>query len=163
MRKKDSNFGEKHSTGVKKKSVGKKQKIVTISKLQETLWKLCREIIRKTQPNECYTCRRGGLEGSNWHTGHGPLPKTVLNIENKYHLSVLRSQCYDCNINKGGMGAEFLERWKEENEMTDQEYKEWKLEATKSSLGGVDTRIFLEKKIEEYKELLNGISTNDLG
>lgn len=151
-----SRSGVWRATGTKKKSAGKKQVKPSISKLQEKLWTLCREIVRKQQPNVCYTCGRNGLEGSNWHTGHGPLPKTVLNIENKYHLSVLRSQCYDCNINKGGMGAEFLERWKEENGMDDKEYKSWKLQATTTNLSGVDTRMFLEGKIEEYKKILNG-------
>lgn len=37
-------------------------------------------------------------------------PKASLGAFLKYDLRVLRPQCYNCNINKGGMGADFYKR-----------------------------------------------------
>lgn len=81
-------------------------KKLTISKLQKKLWDECRRIIRARYGNTCFTCFKGGLEGSNWHTGHG-YPKGSLGAAMKYDLRILRPQCYNCNINLGGMGAVF--------------------------------------------------------
>ena len=79
-----------------------------ISKLQRKIWELCKQIIRKKYGNTCYTCGKTGLDGSNWHTGH-MLPKSALGAYLKYDLRVLRPQCYNCNINQGGRGADFIE------------------------------------------------------
>lgn len=80
-----------------------------ISKIQKKLWELCKEIIRKRYGNICYTCGKQNLEGSDWHTGH-LIPKAALGAYLKYDLRVLRPQCYHCNINLGGNGAEFLRK-----------------------------------------------------
>lgn len=76
---------------------------------KKKLWKLCKEIVRKKYGNVCYTCDRGNLVGSNWHTGH-MIPKSVCGAYLKYDIRNLRPQCYHCNINLGGNGAEFLRR-----------------------------------------------------
>ncbi len=86
----------------------------SISKIQRKLWQLCKEIIRKQHGNACYTCGASGLTGSNWHTGH-MWPKASLGAWLKYDLRVLRPQCYNCNINRGGMGADFWVRMVREN------------------------------------------------
>lgn len=78
-----------------------------VSVLGRKLWKLCREIIRKKYPNECYTCGTKNLEGRNLHTGH-MLPKASVGANLKYDLRLLRPQCSNCNIWGGGRGAEFL-------------------------------------------------------
>jgi hypothetical protein len=49
------------------------------------------------------------LTGSVWHTGH-LWAKASLGAYLKYDLRVLRPQCYHCNINLGGLGAEFYRR-----------------------------------------------------
>ncbi len=90
-------------TPLKKKS---KQKISTI---QNKIWKHCKEITRKKYGNTCYTCSTPGLQGLNWHTGH-LWSKASLGAYLKYDLRVLRPQCYNCNINRGGMGADFYKR-----------------------------------------------------
>lgn len=79
-----------------------------ISKIQVKLWDECKRIIRARYPNVCYTCSKSNLEGSNWHTGH-LIAKASLGAYLKYDLRVLRPQCYNCNINLGGMGAVFVE------------------------------------------------------
>ena len=82
-------------------------------KLEDKLWKLCREIIRSKYGNICYTCGRTDLEGSNWHTGH-MWAKASLSNHLKYDLRILRPQCYHCNINLGGIGAVFFEKMQKE-------------------------------------------------
>ena|ERR1700728_87282 len=87
-------------TKLKKKSKAK------ISTIQNKLWQLCKAITRLKYPNVCYTCSAMGLSGSNFQTGHVPWPKASLGAYLKYDLRTLRVQCYNCNINQGGMGAE---------------------------------------------------------
>lgn len=91
-----------------KKSRLKKTSKQPISKIQRELWEHCKRIIRKKYGNTCYTCFRTGLEGSNWHTGH-LFAKASISAYLKYDLRVLRPQCYFCNINCGGRGADFIE------------------------------------------------------
>lgn len=92
----------------------KKSSKQPISKIQRLLWEECKRIIRRDYPNVCYTCGRTGLEGSNWHTGH-MWAKASLGANLKYDLRVLRPQCYFCNVNCGGRGAEFYAKMLREN------------------------------------------------
>ncbi|MFA6314954.1 MAG: recombination protein NinG [Candidatus Paceibacterota bacterium] len=87
----------------------KKQSKQPISRLQRKIWSLCKLIIRKKYPHECYTCGAKNLSGSNLHTGH-MWAKASLGAFLKYDLRVLRPQCYNCNINRGGMGADFYKK-----------------------------------------------------
>jgi len=91
-----------------KKTKLKKVSKQPISKIQRQIWVECKRIIRSKYRNTCYTCGRKGLEGSNWHTGH-MLAKVSLSAYLKYDLRILRPQCYFCNINCGGRGAEFID------------------------------------------------------
>lgn len=84
-----------------------------ISKLQKLIWNECKRITRATYGNSCYTCPKKGLKGSDWHTGH-MWPKAALGAYLKYDLRILRPQCYHCNINLGGCGADFIERMSKE-------------------------------------------------
>ena len=93
---------------VMKRGKLRKQSKQKISVIQRKLWELCKLIIRLKYGSRCYTCSRMGLSGSNWHTGH-MLPKASLGAFLKYDLRVLRPQCYNCNINQGGRGADFIE------------------------------------------------------
>lgn len=97
----------------------------SISQLQREIWVLCREITRKRYKNTCYTCNRMGLIGGNWQTGH-MLAKSTCGAYLKYDLRILRPQCYFCNINCGGRGADFIEimRKIEGNEYVDQILKD---------------------------------------
>lgn len=98
---------------LKKITLRKKSK-QKISVIQRLLWNECKRIIRKKYGNICYTCGRTNLNGSNWQTGH-LWSKASLSAYLKYDLRVLRPQCYNCNINRGGMGADFyLKMWETE-------------------------------------------------
>lgn len=129
-------------TPLKKKS---KQKISTI---QNKLWDLCKEIIRKRYKNLCYTCTAVDLQGSNWHTGH-LWSKASLGAYMKYDLRVLRPQCYNCNINRGGMGADFYKRMLEEIGPEAMEKLQKDRQVT------VNAYDHYLKLIEEYKKILN--------
>lgn len=90
-----------------------------IRKIQDELWKLCRELCQRRDENKygevfCYTCFAGPLTGSNKQLGHGPWPKSTLGAFLKYDLRVLHWQDARCNLFMGGMGAEFYKRLKKE-------------------------------------------------
>lgn len=130
-----------------KRGTLKKKSKQLISKIQRTLWQLCKEIIRKIHGPTCYTCGRTGLIGSNWHTGH-LWPKAALGAYLKYDLRVLRSQCYNCNINLGGNGAVFYSKMLQEIGPE----KMAELEADKQkSVKAYDHYV---KLIEDYQNLL---------
>lgn len=96
------------SSKMKRTPLRKKSKL-PISLIQRKIWLECKRIIRKRWGNTCYTCGQTTLTGSNWHTGH-LWSKASLGAYLKYDLRVLRPQCYNCNINRGGMGADFYSR-----------------------------------------------------
>lgn len=98
---------------IMKRSSLKKKSKQKISIIQRKLWELCKKIIRKKYPNECYTCRAKSLSGSNWQTGH-MWSKASLGASLKYDLRVLRPQCMTCNLWQGGRGADFYSRMLEE-------------------------------------------------
>ena len=105
-------FKRKIGKPMKRSKLRKKSK-QKISTIQNKIWEHCKRITRKTYGNTCYTCGSKGLIGVNWQTGH-LWAKASLGAYLKYDLRVLRPQCYDCNINKGGMGADFwLKMWEE--------------------------------------------------
>jgi len=80
-----------------------------ISVLDRKLKELCKQIIRKKYPHDCYTCDQKNLKGVNLQTGH-MIPKGSLGSYLRWDLRVLRPQCFDCNLNKGGQGAEFMRK-----------------------------------------------------
>lgn len=79
----------------------------TLASLEKELWGLCKKITRKVY-RDCFTCSQKNLQGMNCQTGHY-FPKGALSAALKYDLRVLRLQCFQCNINHGGMGGVFRE------------------------------------------------------
>lgn len=130
---------------MRKTAIRKKSK-QPISLIQRKIWELCKQIIRKRYGNVCYTCSRTGLEGSNWHTGH-MLAKASLGANLKYDLRLLRPQCYNCNINQGGRGADFIENMRR---IEGNEYVDRILEDRKLIVKAYDFYIQL---LETYKKL----------
>jgi hypothetical protein len=84
-----------------------------LRKQQEKLWKLCKQITLNKYGNTCYTCDRNNLEGSNCQLGHC-IPSGACGAFLRYDLRNLRIQCYHCNINLGGNGAEYVRRLTQE-------------------------------------------------
>lgn len=84
-----------------------------LRKLQDKLWKECKRIILNKYGNTCYTCGHTDLVGSNCQLGHF-IPSGACGAFLRYDLRNLRIQCYHCNINLGGNGAEYYRRMVEE-------------------------------------------------
>ena len=146
---KRSGFKKKPTKPLKRTALKKKSK-AKISTTQNKLWELCKQIIRKKYGNTCYTCHAGTLSGSNWHTGH-MWSKASLGAFLKYDLRVLRPQCYNCNINRGGMGADFYAKMLKE---IGQEAMERLEKDRQVTVNAYDHYI---KLIAEYTEILNNI------
>lgn len=129
-----------------KKTKLKKISKQPISKIQRQLWEECKRITRRDCGNVCYTCRKTGLEGSNWHTGH-MFAKASIGAYLKYDLRILKSQCYFCNINCGGRGADFIERMRQEK---GEEYVNKIIKDKQVTVKAYDHYL---KLLEEYKQM----------
>lgn len=92
-----------------KRGKPKRRKKSEITKLSDSLWELCKILVRAKYGNTCFTCGKTGLTGSNWQTGHF-IPRSTCGAFLKYDLRNLRPQCFHCNINLGGNGAVFYRR-----------------------------------------------------
>jgi hypothetical protein len=127
-------------------------------KANDKIWKLCKEIIRNEYDNVCYTCGKGGLEAQNWHTGHGKA-KGLLPVRYQYDLRNLRPQCYNCNINLGGMSDIFITKLEQEEEglafleESCRKTEDGWVVKKESDLHGLDATIYLEEQIERLLTL----------
>ncbi len=124
----------------------KKKSTQSISVIQRKIWDECKRIIRARYPHVCYTCGKTGLVGSNLHTGH-LFSKASLGAFLKYDLRVLRPQCYNCNINRGGAGADFYARMLKEN---GKRYMDKLQQDRQISVEAIDHYM---KILEEYKTI----------
>jgi len=95
-------------TALKQKTKIRKVGKLPISKIQKILWQECRRIADTRWKPICYTCDKP-ISGSNKQLGHF-IPKSICGASLKYDMRNLRWQCYNCNINLGGNGAEFYRR-----------------------------------------------------
>lgn len=134
-----------------KRSFLKKASKLPISRLQKKIWLLCKEITRKRHGNSCYTCGQMGLSGSNQHTGH-LWAKASLGAYLKYDLRVLKIQCYNCNINLGGMGADFYKR------MLKEEGQEYMIRLEMDRRKTVKAYDHYIKVFAEYEEIIKTIN-----
>ena len=132
----------------------KKNKKSSLKQIQVKIWDECKRIIKIRYGNDCYTCGAKNLTGSNRHTGH-LVPKKYLPYQFKYEVRYLRPQCYNCNMNLGGMGAIYLNNLLDETTSGDEyEIFNWidKVEKQKKLQHENKPK---PKEVEEfYKELL---------
>lgn len=147
----------KRKVGLKHGGKLRKESKQPISVIQRKLWVLCREIIRKRHGNVCYTCGKKGLQGSDWQTGH-LWAKAALGANLKYDLRVLRPQCYHCNINLGGAGADFWVNMVRENGETYMDFL--KAERWEAPIKAYDHYVAL---IPQYQEILARLSPTGMG
>ena len=129
-----------------KRSPLKRKSKSLIRKTQDLLWQECRRIIKQRYGNTCYTCGKTGLEGANWQIGH-LLPKASVGASLKYDLRILRPQCFHCNINLGGCGAEYL------RQMQSREGSDYVTQIFKDKQKIVKAQDHYEKLLKEYKEI----------
>ena len=129
-----------------KRKALKKQSKQKISVLQRKLWELCKNLTRKKYGNVCYTCGAQGLSALNWHTGH-LFAKASLGAYLKYDLRLLRPQCYKCNINLGGNGANFYRK------MIEREGREYLEQIERDKQVTVEAYDHYERLLSEYEKL----------
>ena len=86
----------------KAKRLGRKP---SLRRLKKKLWDLIAPLIRERYGPRCFTC--GGI---GTQTGH-MFPKGNAHAVSAFMPANLRPQCYRCNINLGGNGAEFAARY----------------------------------------------------
>ncbi len=129
-----------------RKAKAKKPKVTLIKR---KLWDECRRIIRARHGNTCYTCGHGGLEGSNWQTGHF-ISSSICSVYMRYHLDNLRPQCYNCNINKSGNWIAF-----EAHLILDfgKDFPEQLKQINRDTTGKQYDILYYQDKLEEYKKL----------
>lgn len=80
----------------------------SLKRLKELLWQECRRITILRYGSNCFTCGKF-CEGSGRHVGHF-LPSSTCGAYLRYDLRNLRIQCYNCNINQGGAGADYYRK-----------------------------------------------------
>lgn len=142
----------RRKTPLKRKS--SKPKLPTVRSLEQKVWELCKQITRKRYGNTCYTCGKTDLTPYQSHTGHFR-KKSILPMQMKYDLRLLRIQCPGCNLfQDGNEGAYAIQLLKDEGPeyllKLDEDIKYHK----NNLMGAVDSRIFLQSLIEEYKNIL---------
>lgn len=91
----------------KKREKAKRLKLrkPTLTALKKKLWALIAPMIRERYGPRCFTCGGNGTQ-----TGH-MFPKGRAHAVSAFMPDNLRPQCYNCNINLGGNGAEFSRRY----------------------------------------------------
>lgn len=148
------------NTDSKEKVVKKRKKKTEFQKLNERVWDLCREIKGEIEEKNCYTCGAQNLIGVNCQLGHGKA-KGSLSIKYQYDLRNLHWQCFNCNINLGGMSDIFIAKMERDQQglffLEETCYKEngyWKLKQ-KDTVSGVDFLREYELKLIEIKKSLN--------
>lgn len=120
-------------------------------KLKEELWNECKRIIRSRYKQGdywfCFTCQKLIDEQAKAQTGHF-LPSSTCGAFLRYDLRNLRVQCYNCNINQGGAGAEFYRNLVTENgqEYVDQLFRDKRVSIKADSW-------WYQEMINKYKEL----------
>ena len=122
-------------------------------KLKDELWNECKRIIRARYIKDdgtwdCFTCGKRIDEPVKAQTGHF-LPGSTCGAYLRYDLRNLRIQCYNCNINQGGAGADYYRRLQETEgqEYIDQIYKD------KHVTVKADKWWYIEKTLQ-YKDIL---------
>lgn len=125
----------------------------SLKTLKHDLWQECKRIIRATYQHpdgywNCFTCDRLIDEPAKAQTGHF-IANASCGAYLRYDLRNLRIQCYFCNINLGGNGAEFYKRLVEEKgqEYVDQIFKDKYITIKADSF-------WYGKKIKQYKDII---------
>lgn len=77
----------------------------TLGKWKKEFWTVFTEYIKLRDGYTCITCGKKG-SGSGIHGGHF-IPRSVGGLSLFFHEDNVHAQCIDCNINKGGYGAEY--------------------------------------------------------
>lgn len=89
----------------------RKQRKSSLASLKRKLWRLFGAYVKARDGNICFSCGRPGLSGSGWHAGH-MFPAGSASLI-RWEPKNVHSQCFRCNIDLGGNGAEYALRFME--------------------------------------------------
>ena len=126
----------------------KKNKKISLKKIQRLLWDECKRIIKKVFPPNCYCCGIS-IKGSGDHCAH-LIPRAICGIFLRYDLRNLRRCCYNCNINLGGNGAIF---YRKILNIEGQEYMDKLFEDKNKLIESSEIYNFYLKLLEKYKNM----------
>ena len=130
------------------------KKLIPVKVLEKRVWLLCKELTRKTYGYTCYTCGKENLTPFQCHTGHFR-KKSLMPMQMKYDLRILRPQCPQCNLfQDGNEGAYATQLIRDHGAgyvlQIDDDIKYFK----QNLFGATESREFLQNLIAEYKGLL---------
>lgn len=120
-----------------------------ITKLKESLWILCRQIVKQRYGNSCYTCGRIVPDGKGMHTAHY-LTSSLCSTAMRFDLRNLRPGCYHCNINLSGNWPAYHQRIEKESPGI----TEILIAENEYTKGKVYSKEWFEAKIAEYELLV---------
>lgn len=89
----------------KRKSFIKRASARDVPRLKRKLWTIFSRRVKERDGSRCFSCGAKDLSGSGWHAGH--LFPAGSHSKLRFHPGNVFSQCYRCNINLGGNGAQF--------------------------------------------------------
>lgn len=101
--------GPKPRRPIKRGKRPRRQRKSTLAELKRELWRLVSGYVKERDGNTCFSCGRGALTGRNWQAGH-LFPAGMASLI-RYEPKNVHSQCYHCNINLGGNGAAYADRF----------------------------------------------------
>lgn len=125
-----------------------------VKDLEKKVWELCKQITRKRYGYTCYTCGKDNLTSFQCHTGHFR-KKSLMPMQMKYDLRILRPQCAGCNLFQDGNEAAYATQLIRDHGAEyvlkiDDDIKHYK----QNLFGAADSREFLQNLIVEYKDIL---------
>lgn len=93
----------KRSQGIRKEA-----KKHTLGWWKKQFWTVFSLYIRTRDEFKCFTCDNKG-DGKGMHAGHF-IPRASGGLALYFHEQNVHAQCYRCNMNLGGNGAEYYKR-----------------------------------------------------
>lgn len=93
---------------MKRSRLRKTAKKDTLGYWKNKFWGVFSKYIRERDEYICFTCGKEG-KGKGMHAGHF-IPRRSGGLSLFFHEENVWSQCFHCNINLGGNGAEFYRR-----------------------------------------------------
>ncbi len=93
---------------MRRTGIRKEAKKHTMGWWKKEFWKVFSLYIRTRDGFKCFTCDNRG-EGKGMHGGHF-IPRASGGLSLFFHEQNVHAQCYRCNMNLGGNGAEYYKR-----------------------------------------------------
>jgi hypothetical protein len=93
---------------MKRSGIRKTAKAKTMGWWKKEFWTVFSLFIRTRDNFQCFTCDNRA-DGKGMHAGHF-IPRASGGLSLYFHEQNVHAQCYRCNMNLGGNGAEYYKR-----------------------------------------------------